>query len=48
VAFVLQGIGREIGAIAAQSVALATLDIKGFKAISTGRQGRRRARPRRA
>jgi len=35
VSFVLQGIGREIGAIAAQSVALATLDIKGFKAIST-------------
>ena len=35
VSFVLQGIGREIGAIAAQSVALATLDIEGFEAIST-------------
>jgi len=34
VAFVLKGIGREIGAIAAQAVALATLDIKGFRAIS--------------
>jgi hypothetical protein len=34
VAFVLKGIGREIGAIAAQAVALATLDINGFNAIS--------------
>ena len=34
VAFVLKGIGREIGAIGAQAVALATLDIKGFNAIS--------------
>ena len=34
VAFVLQGIGREIGAIGAQAAALATLDIAGFKAIS--------------
>lgn len=34
VAFVLNGVGREIGAIAAQTVALATLDIKGFTAIS--------------
>lgn len=29
-----QGVGREIGAIAAQGVALAHLDFKGFKAIS--------------
>jgi len=34
VAFVLKGIGREIGAIGAQTVALAKLDIKGFNAIS--------------
>lgn len=34
VSFVLKGIGREIGAIAAQAVALASLDIKGFNAIS--------------
>ena len=34
VSFVLQGIGREAGAIAAQAVALATLDIAGFNAIS--------------
>lgn len=34
VIFVFKGIGREIGAIAAQAVALATLDIKGFNAIS--------------
>jgi len=34
VSFVLQGIGREIGAIAAQAVALAKLDIAGFNAIS--------------
>ena len=34
VAFVLKGIGREIGAIGAQAAALATLDIKGFNAIS--------------
>jgi len=34
VSFVLQGIGREIGAIGAQTVALATLDLKGFNVIS--------------
>ena len=34
VAFVFKGIGREIGAIAAQVVALGRLDIKGFRAIS--------------
>lgn len=34
VVFVFKGVGREIGAVAAQMVALATLDIKGFKAIS--------------
>jgi len=34
VTYVLQGIGREIGAITAQAVALATLDFKGFTAIS--------------
>ncbi len=34
VAFVFGGIGREIGAIAAQTVALARLDLKGFNAIS--------------
>jgi hypothetical protein len=34
VAFVFQGVGREIGGIAAQMSALATLDIKGFNAIS--------------
>lgn len=34
VVFVFKGVGTEIGAVAAQMVALATLDIKGFKAIS--------------
>lgn len=34
VVFVVKAVGREIGAIAAQAVALATLDIKGFNAIS--------------
>ena len=34
VSFVLVSIGREIGAVAAQAVALARLDIKGFNAIS--------------
>ena len=34
VAFVFKGVGREVGAIAAQVVALASLDIKGFNAIS--------------
>jgi hypothetical protein len=34
VAFVFVGVGREIGAIAAQIAALARLDIKGFNAIS--------------
>lgn len=34
VAFVFKGVGREIGAIAAQLVALATLDFSGFSAIS--------------
>jgi predicted transcriptional regulator len=34
VVFVFQGIGREIGAIAAQTVALAKLDIRAFTAIS--------------
>lgn len=34
VGFVFTGIGREIGAIAAQLVALASLDFSGFKAIS--------------
>lgn len=34
VKFVFEGVGREIGAIAAQIVALATLDIDGFHAIS--------------
>ncbi len=34
VAFVFEGIGREIGAIAAQTVALAQGDIAGFNAIS--------------
>lgn len=32
--FVLQGVGRELGAIAAQGAALARLDFKGFTAIS--------------
>jgi len=32
--FVLEGVGREIGAIAAQLVALANLDFDGFRAIS--------------
>lgn len=34
IAFVFSGIGREIGAIAAQSAALARLDFSGFTAIS--------------
>jgi hypothetical protein len=34
VVFVFAGVGREIGALAAQTVALARLDIKGFTAIS--------------
>lgn len=34
VVFVFKGVGREIGAIAAQLVALATLDFSGFRAIS--------------
>lgn len=34
VAFVLKGIGREIGAIGAQTAALARLDLTGFSAIS--------------
>lgn len=34
VSFVLKGVGREIGALAAQAVALATLDLDGFNAIS--------------
>jgi hypothetical protein len=34
IAFVLAGMGREIGAIAAQMVALSHLDFKGFHAIS--------------
>lgn len=34
VSFVLQGIGREVGAIAAQAVALATGNLSGFNAIS--------------
>jgi outer membrane murein-binding lipoprotein Lpp len=34
VAFVIKGIGTEIGGMAAQLVALATLDISGFNAIS--------------
>lgn len=34
VIFVFQGVGREIGAIAAQLVALAKLDFSGFRAIS--------------
>lgn len=34
IAFVFGGVGREIGAIAAQVVALASLDIRGFRAIS--------------
>ena len=34
VSFVLQGIGREAGALAAQAVALGKLDLNGFKAIS--------------
>jgi hypothetical protein len=33
--FVLKATGREIGAVAAQAVALAKLDIRGFRAIST-------------
>lgn len=34
VAFVLKGIGREIGAVGAQAAALARLDLAGFSAIS--------------
>jgi len=34
IVFVFQGVGREIGAIAAQAVALARLDFKSFRAIS--------------
>ena len=34
VAFVLQGVGREFGAVGAQIVSLGKLDIKGFRAIS--------------
>ena len=34
VTYVFQGVGREIGAVAAQIAALARLDIKGFRAIS--------------
>lgn len=34
VAFVFQGVGKEIGAIAAQLAALANLDFSGFRAIS--------------
>ncbi len=34
VSFVLKAMGREIGAIAAQAVALSRLDIQGFRAIS--------------
>lgn len=34
VSFVLKAVGREIGAIAAQAVALGRLDLKGFNAIS--------------
>lgn len=34
VVFVFQAMGREIGAIAAQAVALAKLDLKGFRTIS--------------
>jgi hypothetical protein len=45
IAFVFGGVGREIGAIAAQVVALATLDIKGFRAISDAvREDAQRAR----
>lgn len=33
-AYMLKAVGREIGAVAAQAVALATLDIDGFNAIS--------------
>ena len=34
VAFVFKGVGRELGALAAQAVAIGTLDIDGFNAIS--------------
>jgi len=45
VAFVFKGIGREIGAVAAQMVALAKLDFSGFRAISDAvRDDARRAR----
>jgi lambda family phage tail tape measure protein len=45
VAFVFNGIGREIGAILAQITALATLDIAGFRAISDAvREDAQRAR----
>lgn len=43
--FVFQGIGREIGGIAAQIAALATLDLDGFRAISDAmREDAERAR----
>lgn len=45
VAFVFKGIGREIGGMAAQLAALATLDLNGFNAISEAmRQDAERAR----
>jgi hypothetical protein len=45
VSFVFQGVGREIGAIGAQIIALAKLDITGFRAISEAvREDARRAR----
>lgn len=45
VVFVFKGVGREIGAIAAQIAALATLDIRGFRAISEAvKEDARRAR----
>lgn len=45
VAFVFKGVGREIGGMAAQLAALATLDLNGFNAISEAmRQDAERAR----
>lgn len=45
VAYVFTAVGREIGAIAAQITALATLDLKGFRAISKAvREDAERAR----
>lgn len=45
VAFVFKSMGREIGAVAAQAVALATLDLDGFRAISDAvKEDGRRAR----